>query len=486
MRLALWLVLVFVASLLLWILIPDLWPLWIALGPTVAVLVLGLNIALELNGGYRIPFYLALFVWLGIVSAAMFYGQADRLLAAGLLPAFAVPLLGSGASLPARVLSSLVGGIWIAALATGAVLLGMTLLDYQRLRPTTDQKRFGTLGRAFRRALALVPAEWELRAGKLEVVRAPRSPHRERMGPGELHVQQGHLAILERDGVISGLKGTGIHWVRPMERIAMCVPLYRRSAQVKLDDVATKDGVTIESIELTILHGLTFEGGQRPVENGEFPYDEEIIKRKVWNASGSDWSEAVVAIAGREARKLLRKHSLKELLTMDRLQLDDLKAELAREINQVTQEYLGVGVTVTGIGRLCVSPAVVQGLTELVLSDFQREIAYNQALLQGKTMEELAHYRRNAFMLLYGALHDAAEEHPDVAQLLKMALLERLERVDWADSAGEGGGRRNGLDNLLKLVALDVLRMLPDRPEEEGRRESSDDRSPPTAGAQGS
>lgn len=452
-----------VAAVLLVLVSPQSTYLWLGGLLVVGVLFVGLawSVAREAGVGPRPPLYAALFVWIAVAMGVAFLRTLEDLAQAELLPRQLAAWTGPDAPAAARYLVAGVGGLWAAILAIGLLIGAGTLAAAQRLRPTTDQRGSSLLLRALRRSLGLVPAEWVVRAGKVETVRAPKPPQKDLVGPGELEVQQGHVVVLERDGVITDLKGTGVHWVRPMERIAMCVPLYGRGATVTVNDAETGDGVRVEVLEINVFHKLAADNGQPVVENGGFPFAPAVIKERVWSPSGSDWTDAVVAITRREAIKLIGRHTLSSFLTLLHGDYNAFKAQLEEQINAVTLSHLGVRVSVTGIGKLQLPAAVVQALTEAALWDIQREIEYDRARIEGAITEEVARHRRDAFMLMFGALHDAAQLHPDVGQLLKMALLERLEREGLGGRQREGSGQREDVDSLLKLLALDVLRGLP-------------------------
>ena len=97
--------------------------------------------------------------------------------------------------------------------------------------------------------LGLSKGTWEVREGKLEVLDKPDGSLADLEGPGELIVQQGHAVILERNGRVSNVVGSGLTFLRAFERVSMGDLLYTRLRACCRWAPSDRDKVSIEEFE---------------------------------------------------------------------------------------------------------------------------------------------------------------------------------------------------------------------------------------------
>ena len=102
--------------------------------------------------------------------------------------------------------------------------------------------------------LGLSKGTWEVREGKLEVLDKPDGSLARFGGPGDLIVQQGHAVILERNGKVTNVVGSGLTFLKAFERVSIVVPLYTRTEHVIVEQVMTRDRMPIQSFEFFVFH----------------------------------------------------------------------------------------------------------------------------------------------------------------------------------------------------------------------------------------
>lgn len=351
-----------------------------------------------------------------------------------------------------------VGGATSAVLLLSLIVLPITWARVPRLGAMEGQSRIGVFLRALRRTLGLVPAEWKVREGAITTVTAPKPPHPSLMGPGEVEVQQGNALFVEQNGAVTRVLGTGVHAIGHDERLGMVIPLYGRADTVEIDNIVTHDGLTIERVELTIFHKVNVGHADDQTENGLFPYCETVLREQIWSASGKDWREGVKAVTGREARNIISDYTLEEFLTLTSDDRNEFKKLLEPRVNAVTKNLMGVGVTVTGIGIIRLPAKAVEKLTERWTAEKDHEIE-----------TETAGGRKDAFNLLFGAMHDALKEQPAIKDLLVMSFIEQMEHAKGRVEGGMGAD----LDTLAKIYLLEALKGLstPQPPDSSQARE---------------
>ena len=191
---------------------------------------------------------------------------------------------------------AIVGGLTVAAGLFG-LLLGSSYLQNRK-----QATRNNSLSRTVQYALGTTPARWQAQSGQLTTLKAPKAPHHAMTGPGEVEVQRGHALVLERQGVVTEVLPAGLHWVHDQERLSMLVPLYGQGDRVVVRDATTKDGLQIADLELAVFHKVYSDDATPRIGDDKFGYNDDIIRNRIWSASGATWEAAVRAVTERQAR----------------------------------------------------------------------------------------------------------------------------------------------------------------------------------------
>ena len=182
------------------------------------------------------------------------------------------------------------------------------------------------------------------------------------VGPGELLVQEGHAAVLERNGTFSRIVLGGKYFLAKGECAVMSIPLYTRTLTVDVPTVWTRDQMCFENIKLAVRHKIggledryklamavkeqnkkdaeskdaavlatralrwvTHRG--EPVYNGKYKLEQEIVRYYLWNPDHTDYedtlrnlvkSQTIELVAGEYCEDLYfgfgTRHNLRELL----------------------------------------------------------------------------------------------------------------------------------------------------------------------------
>lgn len=197
-------------------------------------------------------------------------------------------------------------------------------------------------------------------------------------GPGKLIVQEGHAVILERSGRLSRVVGRGITWLEPFERISMVVPLNGRAERVTVENVATKDKVLIETVEVIVFHKIDPGPEDERVQDGLFAYAEQKLLDGVWSPGGGDWRNTVKSITDGAVRDVVGRYDLETLMPMSDKIREGFKEDLKRAINKTTSSALGVLTTSVDIGPMKMPDEARKRLMEKWLADGDIQIASSQ------------------------------------------------------------------------------------------------------------
>lgn len=347
------------------------------------------------------------------------------------------------------------GGLAIAAGLFG-LLLGSVYL--QNRRQTT---RNGSLSRTMHYALGTIPAKWQAQGGQLTTLKAPKSPRPAMTGPGEVNVQRGHALVLEKEGVVTEVLPAGVHWVHDQERLAMLVPLYGQGDRVVVRDATTKDGLQIADLELAVFHKVYSDDATTQIGEDKFVFNDDIIRNRVWSASGNTWEAAVRAVTERQARDIIARYTMEELVALDEVGRMKFKEALQVKINEVTLNHMGISVSITGIGTINAPDLAAEKLMAAWCAAKDREMALAQAQLQNQIITETAAARAHSLRTLVDAMNHALEKPQVVRDLLAMSFVERMERVE-TEPGGSGG---QDFEALSRLLLVEALRGFTDRVE---------------------
>lgn len=355
---------------------------------------------------------------------------------------------------------ALLGGFLFAAIPFG-LLLGLAMQRNRRAANVHgDQTRNKSPSATLHRVLGTIPAKWLVRDGQLITIKAAKPPRSPTTGPGEVEVQRGHALILEKEGLITDILPAGVHWVNDQERLAMVVPLYGQSGRVTVRNATTKDGLQIADLEIMVFHKLHTDDATEQSGDDKFKFNKDIVQAKVWSASGNTWEAGVSGITEREARGLIAGYTMEEFATMNSAQRDTFRTALAGKVNAVTNEFLGVNVTITGLGVIDVPDLAAEKLMASWTAEKDRAVARANAEQQNHILVSTAEARKEAFFTLAQAMISILDDHHSAGDLMTMSLVEQMERVESGDSAGNPNLE---LETLGKLYAIEALKSLAGR-----------------------
>jgi regulator of protease activity HflC (stomatin/prohibitin superfamily) len=264
-------------------------------------------------------------------------------------------------------------------------------------------------------------------------------------GPGVLIVQQGHAVILEISGKISRVVGWGITFLKPFERISMVVPLQSRGEQITIEQIATKDKILIESLDVLVFHradlGTEDDRGtesDRP-QAGLSAYSKNKLIKDIWSPGGGDWRNGVRSVTESAVRDAVGRYDLVELLPMSDKFRQDFREMLKMIVNTTTRNAMGVEVVAIDFGKLKVPDAAQKLLLDKWLTDWSAPIAEKEieiAIMKGKgevqatTIREVgqAEAKKEATAIGAEAARIEAEAHQLVTRITAESEAEKAKK----------------------------------------------------------
>ncbi|HRI57218.1 MAG TPA: SPFH domain-containing protein [Anaerolineae bacterium] len=435
------------------------WP-WLILVISLAVALAAFVLLERSPSRLKITFVLSAYVFQALLLAWGLLWSLQRVAASltagqGMEPAYRLAV-GSPAL---QTFWALIAGFFIAALLF-ALPLGW-MAEHSRRAAHGDQARNKSPSANLHRALGTIPAKWLVRDGQLITLKAAKPPRSPTTGPGEVEVQRGHALVLEKEGLIADILPAGVHWVNDQERLAMVVPLYGRSDRVTVRHATTGDGLQIADLEIMVFHKLHTDDATDQFGDDKFKFNKDIVQQKVWSAAGSTWEAAVRGITEREARGLIAGYTMEQFVTMNPSERDKFKTDLAAKVNTVTGEFLGVTVTITGLGTIDVPDLAAEKLMASWTAKKDRAVALSNAEQQNRILMSTAEARKEAFLSLAQAMTSILDSHHSAGDLVTMSFVERMERVEDGVSASNPNQE---LETLGKLYAIEALKSLAGRP----------------------
>jgi regulator of protease activity HflC (stomatin/prohibitin superfamily) len=197
-------------------------------------------------------------------------------------------------------------------------------------------------------------------------------------GPGILIAQEGHAVILEKSGSLSRIVGKGLTWLAPFERISMVIPLFGRSEKVTVEQVITRDHILIDEFEALIFHRIDEGPEEDQIRDGQFAYNETILRRTVWSPGGGDWRGGVRSVGDSAVRDVVGRYDLEQLAPMSENFRVRFKNDLKQAINKVTLDAMGVRVVAVDIGKVKIPDEARRRLMEKWLADWSVRIAQSE------------------------------------------------------------------------------------------------------------
>ena len=260
-------------------------------------------------------------------------------------------------------------------------------------------------------------------------------------GPGTLIVQEGHAVILEKSGKLSRVVGRGITWLEPFERISMVVPLFTRTEKMTIEQVATKDKIMIDEFEILVFHKVDPGPEEDRIEDGQFMYNEDNIRKNIWNPGGSDWRNGVRSVAETATRDLVGQYDLQEITPLSDTVRAELRKKLADKMNEVTKPLMGVIVASVDINRIKIPSETQKRLSDKWMADWDILIAGSErqaTILRGEASAVLlkvkevawAEAQREIIEKVTGAFRDVGVTGTgQVGYVVALRTLETLEKM---------------------------------------------------------
>lgn len=241
-------------------------------------------------------------------------------------------------------------------------------------------------------------------------------------GPGVLIVEEGYAVITIQSGRIQRIVGTGITFLKPFERPHQLVYLMGRGEKVDVLNVITRDHIRIPKMTLSLFHRLN--EGDKSHENGRLPFDDRIIRERVWSPNAGDWRESIKNVADGALRDVVARHPLEEVVSVGASARLDMKGELLAALNAVANN-LGVKVLAVDFGSIDLPYEAEQELLSRGLSEVKRHTAMVAAESKHDEAVTVADAER------YKKITEADGDH---AATLKRAEAERTAAMLLAES----------------------------------------------------
>jgi regulator of protease activity HflC (stomatin/prohibitin superfamily) len=370
---------------------------------------------------------------------------------------------------PSKVFWSVIGGIAVPTLFSALALLPYGYMAAQAMYGQYEQYKGHKLQATYSAISILLGVNrgtWLVTDGKKQVSGGETGSLARFGGPGILIVQEGHAVILEKSGKLSRIVGRGLTWLEAFERVSMVVPLQARTEHVVVEQVATKDKVLIEKFEFWVFHRVDPGPEEEQTENGQYPFNENILLKKIWTMSGSDWRGSIKAVSETAARDVVGRYDLEQIVPIADAPRISFKAALTREINRVVKGFMGVEVVVVDIGRIEVPETVSAKLLEkwsvqqqVQIAEAQKfvEIAEGEARTQSLSSREAARAVAQKQMII--AIIQGLQTSPVLRRvipdvLVRLRLLEALEKI------AEDPATKLLLPHHLSLPSLDLGNLL--------------------------
>lgn len=342
--------------------------------------------------------------------------------------------------------------LFAAALIPAAALVSRTMFGkYDQYEGHTRDATLSALGVM----LGIDQGTCLVKNGKAEVIEKPKGRLARFGGPGKLIVQEGHAVILEKNGKINRVVGSDLTWLEPFEMISMIVPLQLRTERVLVSEVVTRDRIVLEDVEVFVFHGADPGSENQRIHDGQYVYNPEILREKVWSPSGNDWRDAVKSISSRAVRDVVGRYYLEQLFPLVGDNRAGFLKNLKARIEEIT-EKIGVQVVVVDVGLLRVPTETRSRLLEQWIAEWDQHVDLKRAETSQKVQGHKTQARVDNIKAVSEGLKQLLGSEADPQDLVALRFIEYLEQRD------EGSAPHNGSDTdaLLKIQGLQALRSL--------------------------
>lgn len=229
---------------------------------------------------------------------------------------------------------------------------------------------------------------WIVTAGKLQTINPPSGPLAKFGGPGFIIIQTGHAVVVERRGKERRILGEGFHQLESFERPQMIIPLFTQTARLKVENLITKDGVVIDEFDAFVFHRID-QGAKTHDPGSKYPFDDEVIWKRIWDPKGGDPSDSVRAIAGTAARQVVAQHTVEELFVDHATARRTLRDELITQANLITTPFVGYTVIAAAIDNIVLSETTKEKLWQTWAAQRDRDILEKASAVEAKVLDIL-------------------------------------------------------------------------------------------------
>lgn len=299
--------------------------------------------------------------------------------------------------------------------------------------------------------LGLSQGTAEVREGKIEAIGKLADGFTRLGGPGELIVQQGHAVVLTKNGIVSNLALSGLTWIRPFEVIAMVVPLYPRSEQVKVQNVLTKDRVVIQEIEVLVWHKVDASPEHEQLQDGIYAYNPLTIVEKVWAPGKTDWRDAIKAVTERMTREVCGRYPLEFFMPLTEERRVEFREALQKAIQEVATK-LAVVVSALDVGRVELPREIQTQLNARWAAVLEYEVLNQRAETERDIQIKRANARMQTIQAVTSALRQIKDSGATASDLVALEFIDHLEK--------QVNAGLSDTDALIRLQGLATLKSL--------------------------
>lgn len=299
--------------------------------------------------------------------------------------------------------------------------------------------------------LGLSQGTAEVREGRIEAIGKMADGFTRLGGPGELIVQQGHAVVLTKNGMVSNLALSGLTWIKPFEVIAMVVPLYLRSEQVKVQNVLTRDRVVIQEIEILVWHKVDASPEHAQLQDGIYAYNPLKIVENVWAPGKTDWRDAIKAVTERMTREVCGRYPLDFFMPLAEGRRTEFRDVLQGAIQEVATKF-AVVVSALDVGRVDLPRDIQEQLNARWGAILEYEVLNQRAETERDIQIKRAQARMQTIQAVTSALRQINDSGASASDLVALEFIDHLEK--------QANAGTSDTDALIKLQGLANLRVL--------------------------
>ena len=186
-------------------------------------------------------------------------------------------------------------------------------------------------------------------------------------GPIYLDVREGQVAIIETKGLTDEAVN-GRRWLDANQRVTGTADLTVQKASVAVERVLTKDGLTIGLFEFTVRYSIgkgTTSGDGWPA-SGQFTYNPEQTRVKMWKDTPESYKAGIVAVAQVVSRSVIGSFDLKDVIIMPGAARTGVEEQIRCGIQRMMGDegVLWLDVKSVAIGEVIVPDEASKELTD--------------------------------------------------------------------------------------------------------------------------